>query len=82
MPTGFKILSEMEVRYRRLAPADMERVRVLCFGIFFCIATTIAMLLGITSAHHLGPIAGAIAGVELGGMIAGLMRGMADRFWP
>lgn len=75
-----RFLSTMETRYQRLERSDMERVRVLAFGVFFSASTAIAMLAGIESAYTIGPIAGAIAGIELGGMIATGMKSLADRF--
>lgn len=80
MPKGFRVLTEMETRYQRLERSEMERVKVLAFGIFFSASTAIAMLAGIESAHTIGPIAGSIAGVELGGMVATGMKSLADRF--
>ena len=70
----------MEARYRRLKRSEMERAKVLAFGIFFSSLTAMAMLAGIESAYTIGPIAGAIAGVEIGGMVAAAMKSFVDRF--
>ena len=79
MTTRSRIISRIDTRYRMLDVRDKERARVLCFGIFFCAATVFALTLGIESARHLGPIAGSIAGVELGAAVAGIMRDMFDQ---
>ena len=73
------MISRIDARYRMLDIRDKERARVLSFGIFFCAATVLALALGIESASHLGPIAGSIAGVELGGSLAGVMKDAIDR---
>jgi len=75
-------LTRVEKRYRRLPPAEMERAKVMMFGLFFCVSTASAMLLGIESARAVGPIAGSIAGVEIGGMLASMSRAALDRFLP
>jgi hypothetical protein len=74
------LLSRLEKRYRRLPPAEMERAKVMMFGMFFCVSTASAMLLGIESARTVGPIAASIAGVEIGGMLATVSRTVLDRF--
>lgn len=52
----------------------------MMFGMFFCVSTASAMLLGIESARTVGPIAASIAGVEIGGMLATVSRTVLDRF--
>jgi len=79
MTARSKIISRIDARYQMLDVRDKERARVLGFGIFFCAATAFALTLGIESARHLGPIAGSIAGVELGAAVAGIMRDMFDQ---
>ena len=79
MDKGFKITSRIEARYQCLEVTERERAKVLSFGMFFCVATGTAILAGIESARHLGPIAGSIAGIELGGILAGAMRNFIDR---
>lgn len=80
MTSRSNMISRIDARYRMLDIRDKERARVLSFGIFFCAATVFALTIGIESARHLGPIAGSIAGVEIGGALAGIMRDAIDRF--
>ena len=72
------ILRKSEQRYAQLDKHAQERVKMLCFGIFFSLATIVAHLAGIQAASIVGPIAGSIAGIELGNMITHGMR----RIWP